>query len=73
MHTGSQCWRQETKYLPQRKIPGHNGQHYAKWLKLTRIISSKYDASASGCIYQYLSTKDVSGYPDCGAGQKPVE
>ncbi len=46
---------------------------HAKWMKLTRIISSKFDASANGCIYQYLSTKDVSGYPDCATGQNPVD
>jgi hypothetical protein len=37
------------------------------------MIVSKYDASADGCIYQYLSTKDVAGFPDCAAGQKPLQ
>jgi len=46
---------------------------HAKWMKLDREISSKYDTSTSGCIYTYFSTKDVSGYQDCAAGQKPLD
>ena len=46
---------------------------HAKSLNLTNLIQSRYDASVKGCIYQYLSTKDVSGLPACGAGQNPLE
>jgi len=61
-------------------IARHNGglncvffDGHAKWLRLEQAVKSKYDASVSGCIYQYLSTKDVSGLPDCAAGQTPLE
>lgn len=44
---------------------------HAKFLKLDALITSKYEASDGGCVYQFLSTKDVSGDPPCG-GQNPV-
>jgi prepilin-type N-terminal cleavage/methylation domain-containing protein/prepilin-type processing-associated H-X9-DG protein len=46
---------------------------HAKWMHLSREISSKYDPAGQGCIYTYFSTKDVSGDPDCAPGQKPVD
>jgi len=46
---------------------------HSKALRLNELVRSKYDASVGACIYQYFSKKDVSGYPDCAAGQKPLE
>lgn len=46
---------------------------HSKWLKLTNLISSNYDSSVNACIYRYFSIKDVSGYPNCGAGQNPLQ
>ncbi len=46
---------------------------HAKWLKVTELIRLRYDAGVNACIYQYLTTQDVSGYPNCGGGQKPLE
>ena len=46
---------------------------HSKSLQLSALIQSRYDDSVKGCIYQYLSTKDVSGLPVCGAGQSPLE
>ncbi len=45
---------------------------HAKFMKLQALIQARWDASVNGCIYQWLSTKDVSGYPDC-AGRAPLE
>ncbi len=46
---------------------------HSKWMRLSALTVSKYDSSANGCVYQYFSTKDVSGYPACTGSEKPVE
>jgi prepilin-type N-terminal cleavage/methylation domain-containing protein/prepilin-type processing-associated H-X9-DG protein len=40
---------------------------HAKFMQLNAVLTSEYDASVNGCIYQYLSKIDVSGYPACGS------
>jgi len=45
---------------------------HAKFLQVNTLVTSRFDAGANGCVYQYLSTKDVSGYPAC-SGQPPVD
>jgi prepilin-type N-terminal cleavage/methylation domain-containing protein/prepilin-type processing-associated H-X9-DG protein len=39
---------------------------HAKFVQVNTVLTSEYDASVNGCIYQYLSSRDVSGYPACG-------
>jgi prepilin-type N-terminal cleavage/methylation domain-containing protein/prepilin-type processing-associated H-X9-DG protein len=46
---------------------------HAKFLKLKELTKSVYDDSVKGCIYPYLSKKDVSGLPACQPGQTPLE
>jgi len=46
---------------------------HAKFLRLTELTKSVYDAKAGGCIYSYLSKADTSAMPACAAGQKPLE
>jgi len=44
---------------------------HAKSLQLSALGKSVYDPSVQGCIYTYLSSKDVSGDATCGSGQSP--
>ncbi|MDR3688075.1 MAG: prepilin-type N-terminal cleavage/methylation domain-containing protein [Fimbriimonas sp.] len=46
---------------------------HSKGLQINEVMKSKYETSVSACIYQYFSTKDVSGDAICGAGQKPLD
>lgn len=46
---------------------------HAKFLQVNTLMTSEFDSSANGCVYQYFSTRDVSGYPACAGGEKPVD
>jgi prepilin-type N-terminal cleavage/methylation domain-containing protein len=45
---------------------------HSKFLRLDALVTSKFDASVNGCVYQYFSTKDVSSLPGC-SGQAPID
>jgi prepilin-type N-terminal cleavage/methylation domain-containing protein/prepilin-type processing-associated H-X9-DG protein len=69
----------ETNGYDQGDVFGrHNGQTNVSWcdghaksLSLSQFGKSSFDPSVNGCIYNYLSLKDVSGDAVCSPSQQP--
>lgn len=45
---------------------------HAKWMKIQTLLKSKYESGFGYCIYPFLSSKDVTGDPDCASGQSAL-